>query len=166
MTTMRVRRYSDIMPPTPEEAKRSEKSFRRGYSKGFWEAMDSFSKLHQAGYVRIPEVHSMAWLFWITRLWQWAFQESCRTVVCAPRLHHEWESWWEVRRKAFTTYGRVCDECGSMKDLQIDHITEVKNGGLPDLDNLRVLCKKCNMKRNRSANKDMPVHECTLESGG
>lgn len=41
---------------------------------------------------------------------------------------------------------KECQICGSLNNLQIDHILPVSLGGTNDLDNLRVLCRQCNME--------------------
>jgi 5-methylcytosine-specific restriction endonuclease McrA len=43
--------------------------------------------------------------------------------------------------------GYKCVYCGSTKNLQIDHVIPVASGGTNDVDNLRVLCKKHNIRR-------------------
>lgn len=40
-----------------------------------------------------------------------------------------------------------CVECGSGHKIHIDHIVPVSKGGTSDDKNLRVLCKKCNLKK-------------------
>lgn len=50
-----------------------------------------------------------------------------------------WEVW---ERDNFT-----CKTCGVRKDLTIDHILAVVNGGTNDLENLQTLCFSCNSRK-------------------
>lgn len=40
-----------------------------------------------------------------------------------------------------------CVECGALSDLQFDHLLPVSRGGNNEPDNLRILCKSCNLSR-------------------
>jgi 5-methylcytosine-specific restriction endonuclease McrA len=40
-----------------------------------------------------------------------------------------------------------CAHCGSTRDLSIDHIISIKNGGDSSLTNLQILCRSCNSKK-------------------
>jgi hypothetical protein len=58
-----------------------------------------------------------------------------------PRFKHD--SWWELRKQVFARDGNQCLCCESKIKLEADHIVPVCEGGLPELDNLQTLCKKC-----------------------
>ena len=48
----------------------------------------------------------------------------------------------------FNRDGRMCQICGTDEgEMHIDHIIPRKSGGTHDLDNLRVLCKNCNLRK-------------------
>ena len=49
-----------------------------------------------------------------------------------------------VRRQIFDRDGAKCAECGTTKNLTIDHIVPVKAGGGDEPENLQVLCRSCN----------------------
>ena len=52
------------------------------------------------------------------------------------------------RERVFNRDGRSCAICGMDEgEMHIDHIIPRKAGGTHDLDNLRVLCKSCNLRK-------------------
>ena len=52
------------------------------------------------------------------------------------------------RERVFMRDGRVCQLCGTDEgEMHIDHIIPRKAGGDHSLDNLRVLCKSCNLRK-------------------
>lgn len=40
-----------------------------------------------------------------------------------------------------------CVECGTFRDLSVDHIFPVSKGGTNEFENLRTLCKPCNSRK-------------------
>jgi len=54
----------------------------------------------------------------------------------------------EQRDRVFARDGRVCQICQTDEgEMHIDHIIPRKSGGDHSLDNLRVLCKNCNLRK-------------------
>ena len=54
----------------------------------------------------------------------------------------------EQRERVFMRDGRACQLCGTDEgEMHIDHIIPRKAGGDHSLDNLRVLCKSCNLRK-------------------
>ncbi|CAB4167525.1 HNHc domain containing protein [uncultured Caudovirales phage] len=52
------------------------------------------------------------------------------------------------RERVFSRDGRLCAVCGTDEgEMHIDHIIPRKHGGTHDMDNLRVLCKSCNLRK-------------------
>lgn len=59
---------------------------------------------------------------------------------------------WSLIRKAkskevYTKDIHACKQCGSTENLEIDHIVPLARGGSNELDNLQILCKKCNRRK-------------------
>jgi hypothetical protein len=52
-----------------------------------------------------------------------------------------------VKRRVFNRDGRACVMCGVSEKLCVDHILPVSRGGFTVLDNLQVLCEKCNLQK-------------------
>ncbi len=52
----------------------------------------------------------------------------------------------EIQR-LFEEYNNCCAICKSKENLTIDHIIPRSKEGLNGLDNLQILCKKCNNKK-------------------
>lgn len=78
------------------------------------------------------------------------------TYINDPKnIHYETSperySWLRVRKqRSKEIYSRdehKCKYCGSTNKLEIDHIIPLAMGGSNDLDNLQILCKKCNRKK-------------------
>ena len=53
-------------------------------------------------------------------------------------------NWEEIRKSVFSRDANKCCKCGSKKNLEVDHIKPISLGGTNDLENLQILCRKCN----------------------
>lgn len=53
----------------------------------------------------------------------------------------------DVRNDLLKKAGHKCELCMSCEKLEIDHIIPFALGGSTSIDNLRILCKSCNLKR-------------------
>jgi 5-methylcytosine-specific restriction endonuclease McrA len=51
-----------------------------------------------------------------------------------------------LRAQVIERANGVCELCGSIYALEIDHIMPYAKGGKTELDNLRLLCKNCNLR--------------------
>lgn len=58
----------------------------------------------------------------------------------------------KMRDRVLKKYKHKCKECGSTKNLEIDHIIPFSIGGTTDKKNLQVLCKVCNLKKRNKYN--------------
>lgn len=54
--------------------------------------------------------------------------------------------WGKLREEAFIKHGKKCNECGSVRDLNIHHKIPLSLNGANELDNLIVLCATCHKK--------------------
>jgi len=59
----------------------------------------------------------------------------------------------ELRNIIFKRDNYKCKNCGSEKNLVIDHIIPFSKGGITEIDNLQTLCKKCNKEKGNKINK-------------
>lgn len=61
----------------------------------------------------------------------------------------------DIMLKVVRRDGQICQECRNNvpdTEIEFDHIIPVSKGGPVSVDNLRVLCKKCNRKKSNSLN--------------
>ncbi|HVM72577.1 MAG TPA: tetratricopeptide repeat protein [Anaerolineales bacterium] len=56
----------------------------------------------------------------------------------------------EVKKAVWKRDGGKCVNCGSEFELQYDHIIPVVKGGSSTIENIQILCKKCNYKKHAS----------------
>lgn len=54
-------------------------------------------------------------------------------------------------------HNHKCAQCGTKKNLQIDHVTARTLGGTNDIDNLQILCGGCNRKKGGRKSPGSPV---------
>lgn len=68
-----------------------------------------------------------------------------------------------IKKKVFERDGKVCAICGRSEKLCIDHILPVSRGGFTKLDNLQVLCEKCNLQKSNMTMNEF--NEWRMEHG-
>jgi len=54
---------------------------------------------------------------------------------------------WQKLSRLARTLQPWCSRCGTNKDLTADHILSLANGGNNILENIMVLCRKCNSSK-------------------
>ena len=52
-----------------------------------------------------------------------------------------------VRQAVLIRDNNRCVKCSNQNDLQFDHIVAVANGGSNEIDNIQLLCKRCNLEK-------------------
>ena len=52
-----------------------------------------------------------------------------------------------VRQAVYDRDGHACFQCGATENLSLDHIIRYADDGPDTIENLRVLCMPCNLKR-------------------
>lgn len=123
-----------------------EGAYRRGYAHGYEQALEDMKLAAKRGYARPDEIRNILDRFLHRVLRKWRGGE--RTWQEPPQFRRDLPpTWSSVRAMVFARDGHACVMCGSTDDLHCDHITEVRNGGLPDMDNLRTLCAQCHRSR-------------------
>ena len=53
----------------------------------------------------------------------------------------------DIRSYIFLRGGNSCKSCGTGEDLTIDHVFPISKGGTNHIDNLQVLCRRCNSSK-------------------
>ncbi|MDR0509756.1 MAG: HNH endonuclease [Rikenellaceae bacterium] len=53
----------------------------------------------------------------------------------------------EVVDAVYTRDGGRCVYCGSIQNIHIDHIIPFSKGGATNVENLQLLCQKCNLEK-------------------
>ena len=85
--------------------------------------------------------------------------KSKRIITKLPSPAHIFNSskeWKELRLVALNIYGSVCLKCGSIKQINVDHVKpKSKYPELAlDIDNLQILCWLCNREKNHHDETD------------
>lgn len=79
--------------------------------------------------------------------------DKARRKYCSDDCYYKYQECfkcWTTLRDEILKRDKRCVKCGSTKDLEIDHIKALINGGdMWDKNNLRVLCHKCHVKKTK-----------------
>lgn len=77
---------------------------------------------------------------------------QCRAAIEArdpkrQQRHKQYDYEWTRLSRLARTLQPWCSRCGSKNDLTADHILSLANGGSNILENVMVLCRKCNSSK-------------------
>jgi len=123
-----------------------EGGYRRGYAQGYEQAVEDIRLVSRLGYSRTDEVRNILERFARRVVGKW--RGGDRKFEIPPQMRqHLPASWAGMRAQVFARDNHACVLCRSAGELHCDHILEVRNGGLPTLDNLRTLCAPCHRAR-------------------
>lgn len=65
------------------------------------------------------------------------------------KLPRKVKKWFRLRARVLATYGAKCMKCGSVENIEVDHIKPKSK--FPELqwvfENLQVLCRECNVAK-------------------
>jgi 5-methylcytosine-specific restriction enzyme A len=61
--------------------------------------------------------------------------------------HRAYDYEWQKLSRLARKIQPWCSRCGTNKDLTADHILSLENGGSNILENIMILCRKCNSSK-------------------
>ena len=56
----------------------------------------------------------------------------------------------KMKRQAYERQGGICPDCGKhfeLEEMEADHITPWKDGGVTTAENCQMLCRECNRRK-------------------
>ena len=65
----------------------------------------------------------------------------------------------QVKQAVMERDSGTCQSCGSVENIEFDHINPISNGGSSDQDNIQLLCRKCNRAKKDSVQIDTDNEE-------
>ncbi len=136
-------------PIIREKSKSFENGYRKGYAQAINACFDEIERLNRKGFNRQNEVLNIFGI-WADDLMSWRYNPR----QYLPPSPKRFDSWHKISKRILERDGHKCVNCGETKDLHIDHIKPVRRGGLPDDENLQVLCRTCNLCKGSKYNED------------
>ncbi len=103
---------------------------------GFLLAVETLEALVAKGYTRPQELANIMREYLKTELFPREY-----TGVLAHRISVD--TWHDIKARVIKRDGGECTWCGASDSLHVHHIETVKDGGLPEDDNLITLCAEC-----------------------
>ena len=122
-----------------------DECYRQGFEEGFDYAIERFEYLYcKKGFVRVREICNilLSWSDKVLRDWRYVGEGRFRNYEVHHPIHSQVESWSDIRERIIRR-DQKCVRCGDVLKLEVDHIKEVQEGGLPEDGNLQTLCKVC-----------------------
>lgn len=62
-------------------------------------------------------------------------------------------AWNKLRKRVMYRDRYKCRKCPSRKDLTVDHIVAIENGGGNEIENLQTLCRACHFYKDKYKNE-------------
>jgi hypothetical protein len=107
----------------------------------------------------LPEIYNMAG-FGDGGMIHLVFQ-MCLTSIHNRKKRPTVRNYNSVLKTLLHKYNFACVQCGSEKELSIDHIKPKSKGGSDEESNLQILCKSCNSSKGNKWNE--PEKEQNLQ---
>ena len=146
LRVMSFKELCDEVDDTPEFwTDDIDEAYREGFEEGFDYCIQRFEELYRKrGFVRVQEIANILlnWSENVLRPWRYWGKGKHKDDMLHYPLHEQKESWSEIRERILRR-DKKCVRCGDVVRMEVDHIVEVQNGGIPTDDNLRALCAVC-----------------------
>ena len=130
-------------------------AYRDGFEDGFDYCLEQVEELYRKrGFVRVREIANILWKWSDTILRYWRYHGEGK--YNNDRMHHpchKFDSTWSEIRARILSRDKCCVRCRSIVQLEVDHIIDVQHGGLPEDDNLQVLCSVCHKAKRKQSYK-------------
>lgn len=81
---------------------------------------------------------------------EWALEnpDKQRAIYARRRARRNGAGLFKVAHNELARiYAQPCTYCGSLKDIQVDHVIPLAKGGTHSVGNLTAACKSCNMSK-------------------
>lgn len=113
------------------------------YYLGFLFATEQMAKLIEKGYQRPQEIYNIMRDFMNGDLLKWSNKNTD-----VPMNDIVIDTWKDVKKIVHDREDGLCFFCGD-KGVDVHHIQQVQHSGLPDVDNLILLCDDCHKGQHR-----------------